>query len=32
MRVAVISDIHGNWNALEKVMADYQLQNCEILK
>lgn len=29
MKVAVISDIHGNWNALEAVMADYQLQNCE---
>ena len=29
MRVAVISDIHGNMNALESVMADYQLQGCE---
>ena len=29
MKVAVISDIHGNWNALESVMADYQLQGCK---
>lgn len=29
MKVAVISDIHGNWQALESVMADYQLQGCE---
>ncbi len=29
MKVAVISDIHGNWQALESVMADYQLAGCE---
>ena len=29
MKVAVISDIHGNWQALESVIADYQLQGCE---
>ncbi len=29
MKVAVISDIHGNWGALERVIADYQLQGCE---
>ena len=29
MKVAVISDIHGNWQALESVMADYQMQGCE---
>ena len=29
MKVAVISDIHGNWQALESVMADYQLQGCK---
>ena len=29
MKVAVISDIHGNWQALESVMADYQLQGCD---
>lgn len=28
MKVAVISDIHGNWQALESVMADYQLAGC----
>ena len=29
MKVAVISDIHGNWQALESVIADYQQQECE---
>lgn len=29
MKVAVISDIHGNFQALESVMADYQLQGCK---
>ena len=29
MKAAVISDIHGNWQALESVIADYQLQGCE---
>lgn len=29
MKVAVISDIHGNLQALESVMADYQMQGCE---
>lgn len=29
MKVAVISDIHGNWQALEQVIADYQMQGCE---
>ena len=28
MKVAVISDIHGNWQALESVIADYQLAGC----
>lgn len=28
MKVAVISDIHGNWNALESVIKDYQMQGC----
>ena len=29
MKIAVISDIHGNWQALESVIADYQLQGCK---
>ncbi|MBR6099340.1 metallophosphoesterase family protein [bacterium] len=29
MKVAVISDIHGNWQALESVIADYQMECCE---
>lgn len=29
MKVAVISDIHGNWQALENVIADYQQEGCE---
>jgi putative phosphoesterase len=29
MKVAIISDIHANWQALESVMADYQMQGCE---
>ena len=28
MKIAVISDIHGNWQALESVVADYQIQGC----
>ncbi len=29
MKVAVISDIHANFQALESVIADYQMQGCE---
>ena len=29
MKVAVISDIHGNMQALESVIADYQMEGCE---
>ncbi len=29
MKVAVISDIHGNFQALESVVADIQMNNCE---
>ena len=29
MKVAVLSDIHGNWQALESVIADYQQEGCE---
>lgn len=29
MKVAVISDIHGNFQALESVIADIQMNNCE---
>lgn len=29
MKVAVISDIHGNMQALESVVADYQMEGCE---
>ena len=29
MRIAVISDIHGNMNALEAVMEDIEKENCE---
>ena len=29
MKVAVISDIHGNFQALESVIADSQMNNCE---
>ena len=29
MKIAVISDIHGNLEALEAVMADIEAQECE---
>lgn len=29
MKVAVISDIHGNWQALESVLADLKQEKCE---
>ena len=29
MKVAVLSDIHGNMQALESVMADIKENNCE---
>jgi len=29
MKVAVISDIHANYQALESVIADFQINNCE---
>ena len=32
MKIAVISDIHGNFDALEAVMEDIKTQGCEKIK